>query len=157
MGNLKTSEGSEDDLADAVVYHGEAFSSYKRIIGDAHHRTADARYRLAEHYVRQELYDDALYAHRAHFWFLMLTRRSNLLHEAQSVFGGKACYKPEEARTPYKLGLVHKLEGRHAQAKECFDEARRMYKEVKQQRGEGQSKQKPVENDFNALVTFWSR
>ncbi len=88
---------------------------------------------------------------------LWLTNISDFLEDALDLFSGKPCYKPEKARTLHKIGLLFQAEGKKIESEAQFKRASDVYREVKKSRSESQSKKRPVEADYNSLVTFWSR
>ena len=50
---------SQDRLDQSESFHSRALLQFRATLGDSHRRTADACYRLAEHYIRLEHLDEA--------------------------------------------------------------------------------------------------
>jgi tetratricopeptide (TPR) repeat protein len=138
MGNVKCSQGRLDE---GEVFHRRALAQYRETIGPDHHRTADVCHRIALHCMRRGELDQA----------------HSLIGQALKVWNAdKGVYRNEIARTSFlKSKLLVKM-GNNDEAASCFNEARTLRAAILG----GQTKKldsRLVEDDFDQLVTFWSK
>jgi tetratricopeptide (TPR) repeat protein len=138
LGNVKCSQGRPDE---GEVFHRRALAQYRETIGPDHHRTADVCHRVALHCMRRGELDQA----------------RSLINQALKVWNRqRAVYRNEIARTSFlKAKLLVKL-SENEEAASCFNEARTLRAEIIY----GQTKKldgRLVEDDFDQLVTFWSK
>lgn len=137
LGNVRASQNRLDD---AFELHQNALLQYKSTIGNNHHRTADLCHKVAQHYIRLELLDQALTA----------------INQALKVWTvDKVTYQPEIARTSFLKGKLLDKMGSHDEAvgwfRDAFDLRRRLVP------GDEKRIEGLEEDDFDELVTFWSR
>lgn len=137
LGNVRYSQGRIDESAE---FHNKALQQYQSTIRNHHHRTADVCHKVAQHCIRNGRLSEAI----------------EFIDQALKVWSADAeKYRPETARTSFLKAKVLSLLGQEAEARDLFHSAATLRSKV------AKVPEKPVEdlteNDFDELVTFWSR
>ncbi|KAI9794810.1 MAG: hypothetical protein M1816_002938 [Peltula sp. TS41687] len=137
LGNVKFSEGA---IEESEAYHQKALKSFQSTIGVNHHRTADVCHKVAQHLLRRGDSRNALI----------------LIDQALKVWGAdRTIYKPEIARSSFlKAKILYHL-GEEKKASELLKEASTARRELK--RSSKKQDGDLIEEDFDELVTFWSK
>ncbi|KAL8808246.1 MAG: hypothetical protein Q9200_004367 [Gallowayella weberi] len=138
LGNLRALQGRLDESYDC---HVDAWNRYLATVGNQDHRTADVGHKIAEHHLRRGQYDDALAITND---ILKVWKRD------------PEAYTPEIARTSFlkstiqdKLGLVEEAVRTRSEA--CGLRRRWLGDAVNNEDASLR------QEDFDGLVTFWSR
>lgn len=122
-------------------WHQAAFDRHKIKLGESHHRTADVAVRLALHGLEQ---GDASAAHQ----FLDLCERT---------YSSKSCYRPELARIWHYRALIYDKQEKSEDAEKWRKDAQELYEDVLFEQRQEVMDSEPTTEDFNKLVTYWSR
>ncbi|KAK4569338.1 hypothetical protein LTR86_003100 [Recurvomyces mirabilis] len=144
LGNLRFSQAqhdANDDIMEAFGWHYMAYEHYQKTIGNDHHRAADVCHRLAQ---------DLMCMHR------YIEAQQSIDH-ALSIYESKNCYTPELMRTTYlKATLLGKM-GNTTDSMRLLEAAREMFRAYHTARGQDTKQGELSQEDFDAVVTFWSR
>ncbi|KAI1391821.1 uncharacterized protein F4822DRAFT_106017 [Hypoxylon trugodes] len=130
---------SEAKYEEAMETHLQSLKLYTLTIGPKHHRTADTYHKVGWHFHRRNNYDAAL----------------SMLEKALEIYMMNPEHlKNEIARTRYKRGCLYQDMGERQRGTEEIREAEKMRREII-----GPENWKPAggEEDFDAIVQFWSR
>lgn len=126
-------------LEESEAYHRKALAQYQSTIGNIHHRTADVCHKVAQHCLR---------SHR-------LEQAEALVEQALKVWSvDERIYQPEIARTTFLKSKVLRARGKDEEATEIASIARTLGGSL---RRDGSDAGELTEEDFDQLVTFWSR
>ncbi|KAI0100946.1 tetratricopeptide repeat domain-containing protein [Nemania sp. FL0031] len=137
VGNLRSLQGRLDE---AYQEHFKALQLYIDTVGWTNQRTAEARHKVAEHFIRMQRYDEAI----------------TMINEALKIWDYDASvYKPELARTTFlKARLLEQL-GETQKANIAFQAAQRLRDDVVPNDKRDVRSLEP--EDFDCLLAFWSR
>ncbi|KAF2205660.1 hypothetical protein GQ43DRAFT_269423 [Delitschia confertaspora ATCC 74209] len=136
LGNVTTSQGRLDV---SFSYHQRALRQFHSTIGKTHHRTGDVHVRIARHYLRLEMLNEA----KTH------------IDDALRIFGDRAAFRPEKARATFTKSEISLAEKDIERAERLRKESIQAYFELTGQAAVSGSD--PVSTDFDELVAFWSR
>lgn len=144
---------SEEDFEAAQRYHRKALWQYTNSIGPSHHRTADVCHRVARHCIRDRQFNEA----------------AELIRQALTAWGlSPDRYANEVARTTFLQARLMREQNNETEYLRLKFEAIRLLRQIwerwsplgevnqilsSRELGEGEE----TENDFDSLVTFWSR
>ncbi|RDW76977.1 hypothetical protein BP6252_05030 [Coleophoma cylindrospora] len=147
LGNIQTAQGEEFEKCQDIVAargkyeeayqtHLQALQIYRATLGERHHKTADAFYKMGCHLHRKRSYFEA----------------TNMLESALKRYEDHDYLQNEIARVKYKMGCVHQDMGLLSKGREEIDAAKRIRRRIL-------SVYTPVtdEKSFDCLVQFWSR
>lgn len=136
LGNLRAHQGKLDE---SYACHQKAYEQLCSTIGPCNHRTADLEHRLAEHLIRLGKNEDAI----------------NTINTALKTwtFDGEV-YKNELARTTFLKAKVLQNCGKDSKAAVAFKVACRLRREITKEK---KNVEELTYEDFDNLVTFWSR
>lgn len=137
LGNVGCSEGR---LEESEIWHKRALKQYTRVLGPAHHRTADVCHRVAQHCLNNNELDLA----------------GELIDQALKTWKfDQYSFMPEIARTTWlhaRLLGMRNIPNGHLRARNEAAEIRKQLRpDDMRTAGELQ------EHDFDELVAFWSR
>ncbi|KAH7047476.1 NB-ARC and TPR domain protein [Macrophomina phaseolina] len=139
LGNLNASMMEREE---SLAYHRKALLHYKSTLGNNHHRTADVCVKVAEHHMRLKQDDTAL----------------ALLDHALTAYSNRETYVPEKARALFKRSGILRAMRKADEAEETLKEAAELYNEAATANGQKKKKAEDLtDEDFTALVAFWSR
>ncbi|KAG8667969.1 hypothetical protein FPOAC2_13183 [Fusarium poae] len=136
LGNVLESKGQ---FSESLEFHVRCLQQYKAVLGMKHHRVGDVCHRLAGHYMRLELYEEA----------------RGYIDTALEIFQSRSYLINEYARTAYRKSQLLELLGNHDEAREVMEKAYKARRIAKP--GDPRSMDKLVERDYDELVAFWSR
>jgi hypothetical protein len=123
-------------------FHSRAPKHYQSTIRNRHHRTADVCHKMAQHCHRNGLYDEAL----------------GFVDQALKVWTvDEDKYAPEIARSSYLKSKVLFLADRVDEATTLFKFAASARRKLTGDHERGSGDFDLTEDDFDRLVTFWSR
>lgn len=126
-------------LEESEAYHRKALAQYQSTIGNFHHRTADVCHKVAQHCLRNHRLDQA----------------EALVEQALKVWSvDEKAYQPEIARTTFLKSKVLFASGKGEEATETASIARNLGHNLRQ---DVSDVAELAEEDFDHLVTFWSR
>ncbi|KAI1740720.1 TPR-like protein [Xylaria scruposa] len=130
---------SETKYKEAMDTHLQSLKLYTLTIGQRHHRTADTYHKVGWHF---------------HHWGNYATALSMLEKALEIYTMNPEHLKNEIARTRYKRGCIYQDMGKRQQGIDEIHEAERLRREII-----GPENWKPAvgEEDFDAIVQFWSR
>jgi tetratricopeptide (TPR) repeat protein len=132
---------SQRRIEESEDLHLRALKQYQSTIRNRHHRTADVCHKMAQHCLRKRLFDKAL----------------GLIDQALKVWTVELDkYAPEIARTSYLKAKVLFSAGREEEATKLFKTAASMRRKIKIE-SQREDDRDLKEEDFDELVTFWSR
>ncbi|KAK1775513.1 tetratricopeptide repeat domain-containing protein [Copromyces sp. CBS 386.78] len=138
LGNVRYSQGRIEESAE---FHNKALQQYQSTIRNHHHRTADVCHKVAQHCIRNDRLSEAL----------------EFVGQALKVWSADAeKYRPEIARTFFLKAKVLSMLGQEAEAKELFEAAAALRSKIAKVAGK-KTMEELTEEDFDELVTFWSR
>lgn len=142
-------------MDESFQYHLRALAQYRTTLGEGHARTAAACYRLADHYIRLRLFEDAGYVTTDSRVCLTLTEDRKMLKQANKVYSARKCTVNELARTIYKQGQLFDAQGDGEEAQRCWSDAYEKRFLITQH------DKRPVseigEADYDKLIIFWNR
>jgi hypothetical protein len=119
----------------------------------SHHLTADMCFKVADHYLRKQVYIEAKLVNLVHYLQTDFSRK--LFDQAVQIYGHHDFFMPERARLHHKIAALFTARGEHDQAAESSSEAQALYRKLVPQ------DQRPVSElvdaDFDKQITFWSR
>ncbi|KAF1957691.1 TPR-like protein [Byssothecium circinans] len=136
LGLVKEAQGLLDE---SYEFQCRALEHMIETAGLYHHRTADMYFKVAQHLIRLGKNDEAL---------------SNL-NSATKTYNDQACYCAERGRVLYWKGRLESLQHGADQAESSFKDALKLYREARPQ--DRRSLDELREEDFDRIVTFWSR
>lgn len=124
---------------ESEAYHRKALAQYQSTIGNLHHRTADLCHKVAQHCLRGHRLDqaEALVEQALKIWLV-----------AEKV------YQPEIARTTFLQSKILQAKGKIHEAEEANLIAKSLLGRLRRDSTEADGL---TEEDFDQLVTFWSR
>ncbi|KAJ5552502.1 hypothetical protein N7494_001880 [Penicillium frequentans] len=137
LGNVRFSQGRIEESED---FHRRALQQYQSTIGNRHHRTADVCHKMAQHCLRNRLYEEAI----------------RFIQQALKNWSiDPEIYAREIARTSYLKVKVLSEAG-------FVDEATKLLREAVSMRNQitrvmDRDGRDLREKDFDELVIFWSR
>ncbi|KAJ5160405.1 uncharacterized protein N7482_007409 [Penicillium canariense] len=136
LGNVRFSQGRIKESED---FHRRALQQYQSTIRNRHHRTADVCHKMAQHCLRNGLYDDAI----------------GFIDQALKNWSvDSETYARETARTSYLKAKVLSEARQEDETTKLLQEAASMRHKITGVERDGKDLQ---EEDFDELVTFWSR
>lgn len=138
LGNVRA---SQELLKESEDFHKRALKQYQSTIGSNHHRTADVCHKVAQHCKRRGDLDGALV----------------LADQALRIWNvDREVYKPEITRTSYLKAKILRQKGEeHEKFSGLFKQATSSWKVLTGSRNI--HSEDLTEEDFDQLVTFWSR
>ncbi|XDG08250.1 hypothetical protein ABKA04_007865 [Annulohypoxylon sp. FPYF3050] len=137
LGNVRFSQGK---IEESENFHSRALKQYQSTIRNRHHRTADVCHNMAQHCLRKKLFDQAI----------------EFINQALKVWGvDPDKYAPEIARTSYLKAKVLYSSGQEDEGTRLFRTAASMRRKLTGDSSQGDRDLN--EEDFDKLVTFWSR
>ncbi|KAJ5623412.1 hypothetical protein N7490_012017 [Penicillium lividum] len=136
LGNVRFSQGRIKESED---FHRRALQQYQSTIRNSHHRTADVCHTMAQHCLRNRLFDDA----------------TVFIDQALKNWSvDSETYAREIARTSYLKAKVLSEAGQEDEATSLLQEAASIRHKITGEERDGKDLR---EEDFDELVTFWSR
>ena len=131
---------SQGKVEESEAFHRKALKQYQSTIRNRHHRTADVCHKLAQHCLRRDLFGDAMdfVAQALKVWYVDQEK-----------------YAPEIARTTFLKAKLHFASGDEQNATALFRKAISMRCKLRPNAGEDEKSLQ--EEDFDEVVTFWSR
>ncbi|KAF4450028.1 tetratricopeptide repeat domain-containing protein [Fusarium austroafricanum] len=137
LGNVRFSQGKIQESED---FHYKALQQYQSTIGNHHHRTADVYHKVAQHCLRKNLFEEAL----------------EFIEQALKVWKVDTDkYAPEIARTTFLKAKTLFAAGKEQEATQSFQKAKALIRKLRPEPWMGKGDLQ--EQDFDDLVTFWSR
>ncbi|CAI7670768.1 unnamed protein product [Penicillium pancosmium] len=136
LGNVRFSQGLIKESED---FHRRALQQYQSTIRNRHHRTADVCHKMAQHCLRNGFLDDAI----------------GFIDQALKNWSvDSATYAREISRTSYLKSKVLSEARQEDEARKLLREAASMRHKITGVERDGKDLR---EEDFDELVTFWSR
>ncbi|KAI1456285.1 P-loop containing nucleoside triphosphate hydrolase protein [Annulohypoxylon moriforme] len=136
LGNVCFSQGR---IEESESFHSRALKQYQSTIR-RHHRTADVCHKMAQHCLRKRLFEEAL----------------EFVDQALKVWHvDPEKYAPEIARTSYLKAKVLFSAGQEEEGTKLFRTAASMRRKLTGDSAQGDKDLN--EDEFDRLVTFWSR
>ncbi|KAJ5363978.1 uncharacterized protein N7496_009691 [Penicillium cataractarum] len=136
LGNVRFSQGR---LKESEDFHRRALKQYQSTIRNRHHRTADVCHKMAQHCLRNGLLEDAIV----------------FIDQALKNWSvDPEIYAPEIARTSFLKAKVLTEAGRENDAAKLFQEGASMRHKITKVWRDSKDLR---EEDFDELVTFWSK
>ncbi|KAJ5414120.1 hypothetical protein N7509_000747 [Penicillium cosmopolitanum] len=136
LGNVRF---SQERIKESEDFHRRALQQYQSTIRNRHHRTADVCHKMAQHCLRNGLLDDAI----------------GFIDQALKNWSvDSATYAREISRTSYLKSKVLSEANQEDEARKLLREAASMRHKITGVERDGKDLR---EEDFDELVTFWSR
>ncbi|KAL1304233.1 hypothetical protein AAFC00_000652 [Neodothiora populina] len=136
LGNVKL---AQKDFDRAYALHRRSLQQYKATVGPNHHRTGDACRKVAEHCLRLDDLDSS----------------SKFLDQSAKIYGDHHHFISERACTHRKRGLLERRRGNDVRARENFDAAMKLYKQLCPD--DPRTIDDLSDDDFDKKIMFWSR
>ncbi|KAJ5769426.1 hypothetical protein N7520_003985 [Penicillium odoratum] len=136
LGNVRFSQGRIKESED---FHRRALQQYQSTIRNRHHRTADVCHKMAQHCLRNGFFEDAI--------VFIDQALKNWSVDSET-------YAREIARTSYLKAKVLSEAGQEDEATKLLQKAAFIRHKITGVERDGKDLQ---EEDFDELVTFWSR
>ncbi|KAJ5528253.1 hypothetical protein N7513_012412 [Penicillium frequentans] len=130
---------AEDKLAEAMSTHVKVLSLWTKTLGQRHHKTSDAMYKVGWHLHRRQEYVQAM----------------EMFEKALNIYESQPhLYKSEIARTKYKIGCLKQDTKHHSEGAALIREAERIRQQIVPAEDWEPAK---GEEDFDNIVQFWTR
>ncbi|KIW74479.1 hypothetical protein Z517_12419 [Fonsecaea pedrosoi CBS 271.37] len=149
LGNVRWSLG---EFKQSWECHQNAFEQAQDTVGVRHHRFADICHRIAQHLLRHSnLNRENRASSKTH-----LEQAREVIDQALGIWGThQATYRPELARSSFlKAKILHRA-GAVDDASALFKYAAKSWRELSA--GANKPDRDLTEEDFDELVTFWSK
>ena len=159
LGNLRRLQGRQDDSHNSF---NKALAQYRAVLGERHPQTANAMYKVSQHLIRCEKYEEAMCVSLFHalvrftIFGTRLTRfTSTMINQALKTWSiDSEIYKPELARTTFLKAQVMQTLGKEQKATVALKVACRFWYEIKKEKKDPASMSL---EDFDPLVPFFAR